>query len=375
MPSYARTAVPAANVLVRRRRYGEKVHLLLDNYYVIVDELPDFVWLGIDGEKTVGHIADDLAHQYGCAPDAALEATCEVLEMFARQSLVEFAASRPEGEPTPRDVPTDSSSHPSPKAPKPVESFMTLSSDASHSTSAAPASSSNRTNVRQKLDEKLDGLIARFYQSVPSARHQVSGEPIDLAYYKRHNIETILRLRMKRRIDALTIHYFTKHNPALAKVWADYTSDEMLHDRMFAKDLEAVGVAREEIYAKEPLLATKLLQGYFYYGLEHEEKPFASLASSYFIEYTTAKTQPAWIDNLEKLLGAEKVKGQRAHLGHDLEDHHIDFVWNVLATFVNTPEDEAKLLEHIDNIYHLFCMYFAELHALVAKGKNSEAQS
>ncbi len=110
---------------------------------------------------------------------------------------------------------------------------------------------------------------------------------------------------MKRTIDALTIHYFAQHNPRLAKKWCEYTGDEMLHDAMFAADLEKVGVNREQIYAHEPLWPTKLLQGYFYYGLEHEGRPLASLCSSYFIEYASQTTQPQIIANLGRVLGAE----------------------------------------------------------------------
>ncbi len=230
-------------------------------------------------------------------------------------------------------------------------------------------SSTNNTQLRQRVDAFLDELIENFYRNVPFARHQLDDKNIHLEYYKRHNIETIVRLRMKRVIDGLTIHYFTKCDRVLAKQWCRYTEDEMLHDRIFAKDLERVGVSLEQIDSTEPLFATKLLQGYFYYGLEHEGRPLASLSSSYFIEYTTQKTQPMWLDNLEKVLGADKIKGQRTHVNHDLEDHHIDFVWEVLSTFIKTPKDEQDLFNHLSNIGKLFVMYFQELYEVtVEKG-------
>ncbi len=224
------------------------------------------------------------------------------------------------------------------------------------------AMNNNNSVLRQRVDSCLDNLIDNFYQNVPFARHQLEGSNLHLEYYKRHNIETIVRLRMKRVIDGLTIHYFTKNDRVLAKKWCKYTEDEMLHDRLFAADLKQVGVSMDEINSTEPLFATKLLQGYFYYGLEHEGRPLASLSSSYFIEYTTQKTQPIWLDNLEKIIGSEKIKGQRHHVDHDLEDDHIDFVWDVLTTFIKTPKDEESLFQHITNIGKLFVMYFEELY-------------
>jgi hypothetical protein len=222
--------------------------------------------------------------------------------------------------------------------------------------------SQHHAELRARVDASIDGFIARFHQEVPGALDQARGNEINMDYYRRNLVEIILRLRMKRTIDALTIHYFTRKNPRLAKKWCEYSGDEMLHDSMFAADLERVGMPHDSIYAHEPLLSTKLLQGYFYYGIEHEGKPLASLCSSYLIEYASQKTQPQIIANLERVLGPEYVKGQRAHVQHDEDDDHIDFVWEVLTQTANLPEEEPKIFAHIENVYKLLAMYYRELH-------------
>ncbi|MEV0642219.1 iron-containing redox enzyme family protein [Streptomyces sp. NPDC050619] len=223
--------------------------------------------------------------------------------------------------------------------------------------------------LREHVDAFLDDAIVDFYKTVPYAQHQLNAKDINLDYYKRHNIETILRLRRKRTIDALALIHFTKYDPVRAKAWAHYTDDEMLHDRMFAADLAKVGVSKDEIYSTEPFLSTKLLTGYLQYGIEYENSPLALVASVYFVEYTTTRTQPDWLDNLGKTLGDDHVKGQRAHVGTDLEDDHDDFVWEVLATLVKTPDDEAKLWEHLRHVFWLWKLYFVELHQKTVQGR------
>src|SRR4030081_533851 len=101
--------------------------------------------------------------------------------------------------------------------------------------------------LRTRVDSVLDSFIESFYKEVAFGRHLMDGDQINMDYYKRHNIEIILRLRMKRTCDSYVIRYFTKHDPMQAKAWSEYTADEMLHDAFFAKDLEAVGVPKEEI--------------------------------------------------------------------------------------------------------------------------------
>jgi hypothetical protein len=217
---------------------------------------------------------------------------------------------------------------------------------------------------KRRIDLLLRSFVSDFYGRVPGADHLLSAKEINLEYYKRNLIEIILRLRMKRTIDALTIHYFTKHNPRLAKKWAHYTDDEMLHDALFAADLAKVGVSKETIYSTEPAFSTKLLQGYFYYGLEHEGRPLASLASSYFIETVSLLTQPKWIENVGSSLGSEVTRGQQAHVDHDTDDDHTSFVWNVIMSFVHSKDDEEAVVNHITNVYKLFCAFYTELYQM-----------
>ncbi len=230
---------------------------------------------------------------------------------------------------------------------------------------AAAARTADLTDLRTQVDTMLDTMIEKFYAEIPYADHQARGEEINMAYYKRHNIETILRLRRKRTIDALAIGYFTKRDPVRGAAWAHYVEDEMLHDEWFAGDLGKVGVTKAEIYATEPFQATKLLTGYLQYGMEFEGTPLALLCSVYFVEYTTTKTQPSWVKNLEDQLGREKLAGARRHVGTDIEDEHADFVWGVLTSLVGSPDDEAKVIAHVKTVANLWVAYFIELYQAV----------
>lgn len=219
--------------------------------------------------------------------------------------------------------------------------------------------------LRKAVDSHLDNKLSSFYKTVPGAQTLVDNTAMSREYYIRHTIEIIVRLRMKRTIDALTIHYFTKNAPKLAKKWCHYTEDEMLHDDWFLADLLRLGVTRDQVYGTEPLRATKLLQGYFYYGIEHEGRPLASLCSSYLIEYGSIRTQPQWLDKFAKQEGDEFVRGARAHVQHDTEDDHTDFVWDVIYDFVKTPADERAIFEHLDVVSALFYQFYNELNETI----------
>jgi pyrroloquinoline quinone (PQQ) biosynthesis protein C len=231
-------------------------------------------------------------------------------------------------------------------------------------TSAAAAL---RPELRAIVDTRLDDMISRFYTEAPNAQSLVNDDGLNMGYYTRHTIETVLRIRRKRTVDAYALIHFTKHDPRRAKQWAAYTDEEMLHDELFVRDLEAVGVTRDEVYATEPFLATKALMGYLLYDVVYNDSPLALIASVYFIEYTTTRTQPAWIDKVERFLGKDAVKGARAHVSTDVDDNHADFVWGVLVSLLHDESAEAAVLDHLDNVYRLYVDYFTELNQYVAE--------
>jgi hypothetical protein len=217
-----------------------------------------------------------------------------------------------------------------------------------------------------KVNARLDAMIASFYDAAPAARYLATSASIEPQLYIRHTIETILRIRLARVADSKVIQHFTKTDPFAAEKWAKYTQEEMLHDRLFLKDLKSLGVTEEQVYATDPLLATKLLQGYLYYTIEHEG-PRGLLCKSYFVEYTTRKTQAIWNRNVKRALGEKAVKGAEAHLSYDVDEDHSTDVWNVLMTVVKTPEDEARTLAHLEVYYGLFVAYFNELASVTQR--------
>jgi hypothetical protein len=216
--------------------------------------------------------------------------------------------------------------------------------------------------LRNRVDARFDELLAKFYRDVPWASHLVSGDDLNIKYYKRHNIETILRIRRKRTVDAYAIRYFTLNDPETAAAWCHYTEEEMLHDRLFLGDLEKVGLTPDEVYSTEPMRATKMMMGYLLYGMEYDGSPLALLISVYLMEYVTVLTQPQWLDNVAGQIGDEAVAGARAHVNTDVDDDHADFVWKVLSSLVRTEADERRLFEHIDALYELWAAYFTQLY-------------
>ncbi|WP_035059855.1 iron-containing redox enzyme family protein [Andreprevotia chitinilytica] len=214
--------------------------------------------------------------------------------------------------------------------------------------------------VRARLDHYLDQKMAEWAETVPYANH-LESKNLNSAWYRRHTIEHVWRIRLSRSAHTKALHAITKISPEAAQLYAEYQAEEMNHDVLFMQDCKAMGVTQEELLATEPFLATRLLQGFFYFITEHEH-PLGVVASSYLVEYTTAKLTPRQITSLKESLGEDKIKGQLAHINTDLGDDHAGEMWRILRYLINSEADVEKVLRYFDDIQTILALYFRELY-------------
>lgn len=214
--------------------------------------------------------------------------------------------------------------------------------------------------VRERLDRYLDKKMQEWVETVPYASH-LESKNLNSAWYRRHTIEHVWRIRLSRSAHCKTLHAITKISPEAAQLYAEYQAEEMNHDVLFMQDCKALGVTQEELLNTEPFLATRLLQGFFYFISEHES-PIGVVASSYLVEYTTAKLTPKQIGALKESVGEDKIKGQLAHINTDLGDDHAGEMWRILRYLITCEEDVEKVMRYFDDIQTILAMYFTELY-------------
>lgn len=214
--------------------------------------------------------------------------------------------------------------------------------------------------VRERLDRYLDQKMAEWAATVPYANH-LESKDLNSAWYRRHTIEHVWRIRLSRAAHCKALHAITKISPEAAQLYAEYQAEEMNHDTLFMQDCKALGVTQEELLRTEPFLATRLLQGFFYFVCEHES-PIGVVASSYLVEYTTAKLTPKQITALKESVGTDKIKGQLAHINTDMGDDHAGEMWRILRYLIHSEADVEKVLRYFDDIQTILAMYFRELY-------------
>jgi hypothetical protein len=240
--------------------------------------------------------------------------------------------------------------------------------EASQNTSRNTYRKLSRPEFKARCDALVDELIQGFYARQPLAHKLLDPEFFSREFFVRSTIESVLRIDLMRSINPLVCVEVAASDPVLCKQWGMYAADEGLHGRWFALDLHSVGVDDDVIYETKPLFATELLAGYLLHTLR-TEGAMGVLASAYYVETVSERTQPRWLANMERHIGIEATRGSRAHLKVDEKMGHVDLAWNMCMRVIETPADEERFIEHVRKLHGLLSAYLVEVLSLTIAGK------
>jgi len=214
--------------------------------------------------------------------------------------------------------------------------------------------------LKKRVDTYIDGKIKEWNETVPFAQH-LNQKTLNDGWYERHTVEHVWRIRLMRSAQVRALHGISKISPEAAQLYARYQDEEMLHDTLFAQDLEAIGVPRAKVFETEPFFATRLLAGFMYFISEHES-PIGAICYSYLVEYTTSKLTGKQLEAMKNSVGEDKIAGQMSHLNTDMVEDHTGDMWRLLNSLIFTQEDEELVFKYLDEFQELLAMYFKQLH-------------
>jgi hypothetical protein len=232
----------------------------------------------------------------------------------------------------------------------------------------------SKAEFSEAIDKQFAEELRLFFQTVPYATH-LTDPATDLseAYYLRHRIETIKRIKMTASTDALALAVMTHENYDLARKWAKYTVQEMNHDRMFIKDLEEHGYTESQINEMDSFESTKQLGLY----LEDNIKVSGSMVAvtySLFVEWNSERYSRKAVEKAEKQYSERHVSGSKAHVNFDEDQDHYQLIVGIAHQLIKNDEHERQLFQMAKDIAAFFRAYFTEVYQYTMEGKTYQPE-
>ncbi|MEQ8966933.1 MAG: hypothetical protein RID91_14000 [Azospirillaceae bacterium] len=220
----------------------------------------------------------------------------------------------------------------------------------------------DRDTLTGRLDRLMQEEVSRFGAEVPNAGLLTDpAAPVDVAYYLRHRIETVHRIRLTAETDAKALSAMIPVNYEAARLWGRYTAEEMQHDRIFLRDLARHGLSDAQVLAVPPYASTRAMLAFLHRAID-EGGGLPAVAYSLFVEWNSERAGPAVADKIARQFGAGHVAGARAHLQLDDKEEHWTMMVDVARALLADERDAERLDDLIRAVAEHFRAYFRELH-------------
>ncbi len=210
-----------------------------------------------------------------------------------------------------------------------------------------------------RLGDQATRQFDQILESNPFLKAFHGGTKTHEALYRRHILETAIRIRMNNVVDSYALAKTIKDDP-MAEYLLAYLHEEYGHDRMFEQDLRTMGLSEQELAEAEPLFATDLLMAFLWKSVE-KDGMLPALIWDWLVEWYSARYNPQITDTAAATSGAESVSQARRHLELDQELGHEDGLTRALTTLIDRDNTFEQAQRYVDRFVRLIEMYFDEL--------------
>jgi hypothetical protein len=220
----------------------------------------------------------------------------------------------------------------------------------------------SRTQFAELIDAENSSLVRDLFLSVPFSTHLTGvDEELDSDYYLRHRVETVKRIRLTAKTDALSLAQMIDLDYEAARPWSRYIAEELDHDLLYLADLRQHGYTNEQVADIEPFPSTQRMLAYLHEQLR-EVGPLAAVAYSVFVEWNSERGSQRVVEKAERQFSSRHVAGSRQHVGIDDEEDHYQVMVDVAYRLVSRLGDEQVLVRLLRDIAGFFGEYFLELY-------------
>ncbi|MEQ1508055.1 MAG: iron-containing redox enzyme family protein [Myxococcota bacterium] len=213
-----------------------------------------------------------------------------------------------------------------------------------------------------ELEQLAAALVDHHVFSIPNMRAFHAGTWTDLALYRRHMTEAVLRIRLNNEVDAYCLYKIARRDVPLAQKLARYLAEEFGHEFMFGRDLEALGVSAEALEATEVFPATRMLIGFLHHTCEVDDG-MSTMVWNWFVEWYSDRYNGAITARAAEAFGHGTTRGAAAHLAIDERSDHEGLMFSTVRAVIRRPGDEDRVRQYLGSLVDLVGQYFRQLVA------------
>lgn len=233
----------------------------------------------------------------------------------------------------------------------------------------------NTTNDRIRFEELAQHAMDQIFTTSPETAAFHRGDWIDSEFYRRHLVETVLRIRLNNEANAFALHKTGCKDNALAQMLALYLSQAYGKEDQFLDDIEKFGLPATAVDNIAPFNSTDKLIGYLYLSIGRDG-PLPTTLWNWLQAWYSGRYDKIIVESAARAFGNDHTRGSLNYIEYAESHSHEDLMWIALQHAIGGWGGMRKAEGYLHNFIGLIEEYFEELRVTtVPRSQSGIAQA
>ncbi|MEX3967726.1 hypothetical protein AB4Y42_36910 [Paraburkholderia sp. EG286B] len=218
----------------------------------------------------------------------------------------------------------------------------------------------NTPNDRVRFEELAQHAMDQILAISPETAAFHRGDWIDSEYYRRHLIETVLRMRLNNEVGAFALYKISGQDNSLAQMLAQHLAQEYGQECHLLHDIERFGLTAASVESIRPFNSTDKLIGYLYLSIVRDG-PLPTMLWNWFQGWYSGRYNKVIAHSAARAFGHDQVKGTLSHIEYAESRSLEDSTWIALRLAIGGWGGTGKAEIYLNNFVGMIHEYFEEL--------------
>ncbi|MEX4005269.1 hypothetical protein AB4Y38_41290 [Paraburkholderia sp. EG285A] len=218
----------------------------------------------------------------------------------------------------------------------------------------------NTPNDRVRFEELAKHAMDQALAISPETAAFHCGDWIDSEYYRRHLVETVLRIRLNNEVGAFALYKIGCQDNSLAQMLAQHLAKEYGQDCLLLHDLERFGLTAASVDSIRPFNSTDKLIGYLYLSIVRDG-PLPTMLLNWLQAWYSGRYNKVIAESAARAFGHDHVKGTLSHIEYAESRSLEDSTWIALKLAIGGWGGMEKAEIYLNNFVGMIHEYFEEL--------------
>ncbi len=217
----------------------------------------------------------------------------------------------------------------------------------------------NPSNDQTHFERIAQQAMSEMFATSPETAAFHRGDWIDGGYYRRHLVETVLRIRLVNVVNAFALYKIGCKDNILAQTLAQYLSERYRQEEKLLREIRSFDLSVDDVERITPFHSTDKLIGYLYLSIGRDG-PLPAVVCNWLLEWYVSRYNDVITEAAVRAFGHDPLKDPTGQNQSTHSQKQEDIMWIALHRTIGGSGCERAEM-YLRNFVQFIHEYFEEL--------------